>query len=466
MDGNRGSKLLHCHLSGIINKSTAYQEPRKAPTIMNRISRWKKAFLFALCGVMLSWLASCGGTPSSSPQSTTASGKQEIEFWTMQLQPEFTDYFNKLIAQFEQENSAYTVRWVDVPWADMERKILTAVSAKTAPDVVNLNPGFASQLAERNAWMELNSKVPADVKQLYLPNIWKASTLNGKTFGLPWYLTTRVTIYNTDSFKRSGMDKPPATYAELANAAKILKDKTGKYAFFATVVPGDSGEVLESFVQMGVSLTDANGKAAFNTPQGKAAFEYWVNLYKNGLIPKEVLTEGHRHAIDLYQRGDTAVLASGAEFLKTIATNAPTIAKSSASAAQITGNTGKKNVAVMNLVIPKDSDVAEGALKFALYVTNDSNQLAFAKAANVLPSTVKALQDSYFTTAPTNATPVDTARVVSAQQMKDAEVLVPAMKNVKKLQKVIYDNLQAAMLDQKTVDQAINDAATEWNSQS
>ena len=50
--------------------------------------------------------------------------------------------------------------------------------------------------------------------------------------------------------------------------------------------------------------------------------------------------------------------------------------------------------------------------------------------------------------------------------MKDAEVLVPAMKNVKKLQKVIYDNLQAAMLDQKTVDQAINDAATEWNSQS
>jgi len=26
--------------------------------------------------------------------------------------------------------------------------------------------------------------------------------------------------------------------------------------------------------------------------------------------------------------------------------------------------------------------------------------------------------------------------------------------------------LQAAMLDQKTVDQAINDAATEWNSQS
>jgi putative chitobiose transport system substrate-binding protein len=32
------------------------------------------------------------------------------------------------------------------------------------------------------------------------------------------------------------------------------------------------------------------------------------------------------------------------------------------------------------------------------------------------------------------------------------------------LQKAIYSNLQAAMLGQKSVDQAINDAANQWNS--
>jgi putative chitobiose transport system substrate-binding protein len=37
------------------------------------------------------------------------------------------------------------------------------------------------------------------------------------------------------------------------------------------------------------------------------------------------------------------------------------------------------------------------------------------------------------------------------------------MKDVKQLQKVIYDNLQAAMLGQKGVDQAIADAADQWN---
>lgn len=431
---------------------------------MRQIKTWKTLGIFALLGCVLSWLVSCGTGSTGAKQQ--ASAQPEIEFWTMQLQPQFTDYFNQLIATFEQENPGTKIRWVDVPWAEMERKILTAVAAKSAPDVVNLNPNFGSRLAERNAWLDLDAKIPADVKQQYFSNIWQSSTLNGKSFGIPWYLTTRVAIYNTNLLKQAGVANPPTTYAELAQAAKQIKEKTGKYAFFATLVPEDSGEVLESFVQMGVQLVDSQGKAAFKTPQGKAAFQYWVDLYQNGAMPKEVLTEGHRHAIDLYQQGQTAILASGAEFLKTIEKNAPSISKVSASAPQITGDTGKKNVAVMDLMIPKDTDQPEAALKFALFVTNNENQLSFAKAANVLPSTIKASQDSYFAAAPANATSVDKARIVSASQLKNAEVLIPAMKDVKELQKIVYQNLQAAMLKQKTVDQAIDDAAQAWNGRS
>ena len=120
----------------------------------------------------------------------------------------------------------------------MENKILTAVSAKSPPDVINLNPGFASQLAGRNAWLNLDAKVPPVVRSSYLPNIWKASTLNGKSFGIPWYLTTRLTIYNTDLLKQAGISKPPATYVELAQAAQQIKAKTGNICLFCDVRPG------------------------------------------------------------------------------------------------------------------------------------------------------------------------------------------------------------------------------------
>jgi putative chitobiose transport system substrate-binding protein len=431
---------------------------------MVRLKNLQRLIVWALLGLMTSWVVSCSSGNVGTANRQANSGTIGIEFWTMQLQPQFTDYFRSLIANFEAQNPSIKVNWVDVPWAAMQTRILTAVTAKKAPDVVNLNPDFASQLAGRNAWLDLDAKVTSDVRSQYLPNIWKASTLNGKSFGIPWYLTTRLTIYNTDLFKQAGVSKPPATFEELAQVAQQIKDKTGKHAFFVTFVPSDSGEVMESLVQMGVNLIDAQGKAAFNSPDGKAAFQYWVDMYKKGLLPKEVLTQGHRHGIDLYQSGQTALMASGPEFLKNIGKNAPDIAKACAIAPQLTGKTGKKNVAVMNIVIPRDTQQPDAAVKFALFLTNNENQLAFAKQANVLPSTVQALSDSYFKDVPANAPVLEVARSVSASQLKQAEVLTPTLKDFKVLQKAIYENLQAAMLGQKTVEQAVADAAKTWDS--
>ncbi|BAZ03709.1 ABC transporter substrate-binding protein [Calothrix sp. NIES-3974] len=432
---------------------------------MIQIRQFRRMTIWALLGIFTTWIVSCSNPQSNTNnQASTSSNSGQIEFWTMALKPQFTDYFQTAIAAFEKENQGIKVNWVDVPWDGMENKILTAVSAKTPPDVVNLNPDFASQLAGRNAWLDLDTKISDEVRSSYLPNIWKASTLNGRSYGIPWYLTTRLTIYNTDLLKQAGIDKVPKTYAELAQVAKEIREKTGKYAFFATFVPQDSGEVLESFVQMGVDLVDDQGKAAFNSPAGKAAFTYWVNLYKQGLLPREALTKGHRQGIQLYQAGQTAFLTSGPEFLRQIEKNAPNVAKASQTAPQISGDTGKKNVAVMNIVVPRDSKNPDAALKFALFITNAQNQLEFAKAANVLPSTIASLEDPYFKQLPPNPTTLDQARINSAEQLKQAEVLKPTLKDIKLLQKAIYENLQAAMLDKKTIEQAIADAESEWNS--
>ncbi len=428
---------------------------------MRTVKKIKQLALWGLFGLLLSWLVSCQSTPSN----PTASGdKGGIQFWTMQLQPQFTPYFTELIGNFKTANPDITVKWEDVPWDAMQSKILTSISAKTAPDVVNLNPNFASQLAGKNAWLDLSSKVSPDIQKQYLPKIWQANTLNNLSFGIPWYLTTRVTIYNQDLLKKAGITAPPATYEELAKVAKTVKEKTGKYAFFITFSPGDSGEILESLVQMGVKLVDEQGKAAFDTPEGLAAFKYWVDLYQQGLLPPEVLTQGHRHGVELYQSGSTALLSSGAEFLKTIEKNAPTIAKASAAAPQITGKTGKKNVAVMNLVIPRDSKQADEALKFALFVTNADNQLAFTQQGGTLPSNIEAIE-RYIAKLEkeSSGSSVEQARKVSASQLKDAEVLIPPMKNFNQLQKLIYENLQAAMLKQKTVEQAVKESAEAWN---
>ncbi|MEM9214212.1 MAG: sugar ABC transporter substrate-binding protein [Cyanobacteria bacterium P01_F01_bin.150] len=433
----------------------------------HRLTRLSQHWNVALSVGLAIALTTSGCGQSSSQENadsgSDASATQEVVFWTMQLQPDFTDYFNELIADFESQNPDTSVRWVDVPWGDMQSKILTSVSAGTAPDVVNLNPDFASQLASRNAWLTLDNQVSDVDKQTYLPKIWQSNTLNGESFGLPWYLTASVTIYNEELFGQAQVDEPPSTFAELAIAAKKVKDTTGKYAFFITFVADDAADILQSLVKMDVTLVDDQGKAAFNTQEGKAAFQYWVDLYQNELIPRDVLTQGHRRGIELYQAGEIAMVSSSPHFLDAIAKNAPSIAEVSSTAPQITGQTGAMNVAAMNVVIPRGTDVPDAALDFALYVTNDVNQLSFAKEANVLPSTQTALTDDYFTLEVSDASPGDKARLVSAGQMEQAEVLIPAMEDVKQLQKIIYENLQAAMLGQKSVDDALADAEQSWN---
>lgn len=404
-------------------------------------------------------LGACGAQTTTS---TTASGKAKIVFWTMQLKPQFDKYLNDLIAVFAKENPTVEVEWVDIPWGEMETKILSSVAAKTAPDVVNLNPQFAAKLAEKKALVDLGSTISEADKALYFPNIWKANQLNNVTFGLPWYVATDITIYNRSLFEKAGLDpaKPPQTFEELTKVAEQIKTKTGKYAFLLTM---DGGQVLEAMVQMGMKLLDANGKAAFNDAVGKAAFDYWVNLFEKQLIPREILTEGHRKAIELYQSGELAILLTGPQFLKTVTQNAPEIAKVTDVGVQITGATGKKSAAVMNIAVPTTSTNQAIATKFALYLTNAENQLAFSKIENSLPSTIKSASDRYFTETAKDSPLLDRARVISASQLAQSEVLIPPAKDIEKLRKIIYEELQLAMLKEKTSDKAIAAAAERWN---
>ena len=423
---------------------------------MMKIGNLRRFLIGGLVGLVLTGVVSCLKSPSSSTP--------QLEFWTMQLQPKFNDYFKDAIAKFEVANPGIKVHWVDVPWGAMQGKIQAAMGAKTAPDVVNLNPDFAIQLAAKNAWLELDPVLTKGENKEYIPSIWQAGTLDGKAFSFPWYLTTNVTIYNQELLTKAGVVKPPTTYQELAQAAKQIKDKTGKYAFFTTFVSEDSNDVLESLVQMGVKLVDKQGKAAFNTPAGRAAFQYWVDLYKQGLLPKESLTQGHQQGIQLYQAGETAMLSAGAPFIDTIAKNAPQIAKVSAVAPQISGQTGKKGVAVMNLVIPRSTKMSATAVKFALFVTNASNQVAFAQASDTLPSNIKAVADYKTKLASSNdKSALAQGKSIGAEQLSQSEILIPPLKNLNVLKKSIYENLQAAMLGEKTVEQAVTTAAADWD---
>lgn len=427
----------------------------------------KNLFLAFILVIAMVFVSACGSDDAKkdSKDNKDSKGKTEqttIEFWTMQLKPTFTEYIEGVIADFEKENPDIKIDWLDVPAADLDKKILTAVSSNTAPDVVNLNPTFASKLAELDALVNMEEAVSDEDKQKYVKGAWEANRLQDVTFAIPWYLSTEVTLNNTKIYEEAGLDpeKPAKTYEEAKEYSKIIKEKTGKYGYFPSL---DLSLVLQHMVVMGAELTNEDGtKAAFNTPEGLKAFEYFTELYQEDLIPKEALSGDQRNTIDMYQAGQVAFFA-GSHFISQIKENAPEIYEHTKPSEAITGDTGKKTMSVQNIVVPKQTDNEEAAVKFALFLTNAENQLAFTKLTPILPSAVEALEDPYFTEADDDAEPTDLVRITAAGQLDEAELLVPPMENYDELKEAMFDAISEAMLGEATPQEALDKAEKAWN---
>ena len=423
-----------------------------------------------LGGVSLVLLLACGGcgrgtAPAAAPR------PRQLTVWTLDLAPRFSPYMGRVIAAWERAHPGVSVRWIDVPWSSVERKLLAAVFARTAPDLVNLNPPFAANLASKGGLLNLATVLPPEAAALYLPEVWQAGRQGDLQFAIPWYLTTRVTLANRKLLQQAGYTAPPRRWDQIPAYAEAIKRRTGRYALFVTVVPDDSAELLETLVQMEVRLLDANHRAAFNSAAGRRAFAFWTDLYRRGLLPPEVVSQGYRRAIELYQAGDLAQVASGPDFLRNLQTNAPGIAALTAPFPPLVGPGGQTNVAVMNLVVPRQSSMATEATSFALFLTNASNQLAFAREARVLPSSRAALKGLEQDLAVAVDDPaaerqealVRQARALSVRNLDQARVLVPATPGIKRLQAILYTQLQRAMLGQIGSDAALAEAERQWN---
>jgi putative chitobiose transport system substrate-binding protein len=214
--------------------------------------------------------------------------------------------------------------------------------SKNAPDLINMNPSFASTLASRGALIDLREYINSDQLDVYLKESWAASALKENIFGIPWYITSSITVYNTELLADAGInaDNIPKTYEELGVLAEKIKEKTGKYAFMPNLT--EDGHMLKIFNKYDVPIiSDDRTKALFNTLKAQEILSFWVDLYEKKHIPPESLTEAHRASLEKFQAGESAFIFSGANFLKIISENAPQVYKNTSVAPQITGSIKK-----------------------------------------------------------------------------------------------------------------------------
>ncbi len=385
------------------------------------------------------------GTGSGTSAEQSGSEQQEITFWTMSLSPAFDDYINGVIDDFESQNPNVSVKWVDVPWGDMETKILTAAASDSMPDVVNLNLPFSQKLAQNDLLVDME-QAAADAKSQYFEGTWNASTYGDVVFGVPWYITTNMIYYNEALFEEAGIDPddPPDNFEELREYARAIKGETGAYGYMTFF---NDQFIMEELERMGIRLFNSDfTKARFNTQAVRDAVAYYRSMLEEGLIPSQTLTSksGTGEAIQLYSSGELAMFFGGTSHARMIRENSEAVYENTGVGPQIVGNDGKRNIAVMNIAVPKSTSAQDAAIDFATFITNNENQVAFAEeAGSIVPSTRKALDDPFFSES--DGTASTEARIMSAQEVADGSVIFPPIQNWPEIRDAFINAFQRAV---------------------
>lgn len=360
------------------------------------------------------------------------SADNEVVFWTLQMN-DFAPYMNKVISEFEAQNPDVKIKWIDVPFSEGEKRTLASVLSDNPPDLINLNPDFTALLAQRGALYQIDEQYTKQYNQ----SIINSLKTNGKLYSLPWYATSAITIYNKDLLTKSGA-KMPATYEDLAQIAPQIKQKTGAYVLLPNITENDTmARILNKY-----GVTPNN----INSQKSQEVFKLFKNLYEKDLIPKESITQTHREALEKYMAEKIVFFQAGANFLTMIKENAPSTYANTDVAPQIVGEFGQNDFSLMNFVIPTRAKHKSEALKFALFLTNNENQLEMAKLTNILAVNEETLQNKFYTEYDEKDL-MSKARVISAKQLNKIEPTFMPARNQKEINIVLNEAVQQILLN-------------------
>lgn len=213
----------------------------------------------------------------------------EISFWAMGAEGE---YVQKLVPEFEKQNPGIKVKVQMVPWTAAQEKLVTAYASDNSPDVYQLGNTWVPQFSALGAIENLDTwiqKSPTIKREKYFEGIWDTNVLDGKVYGIPWYVDTRILFYRKDVLAKAGYNVPPKTWEELYDCSKKIKAKlpVEKYPIY---IPTNE---WAPFVIFGLQadaelLKNNNTYGNFHSKEFQHAFSFLINFIKQDLAPLSI----------------------------------------------------------------------------------------------------------------------------------------------------------------------------------
>lgn len=335
--------------------------------------RQRKVIALAVFVLSLFLLSACGG--SSGGNGNASSGNLTV--WGMGTEG---DNLKVLANDFMKQNPGIHVTVQSIPWANAHQKLLTAVAGTQTPDVAQMGTDWMAEFAQSGA---LDTPPSSFSSGTFFSNAWSTTQYKGATYGVPWYVDTRVLFYRTDIAQKAGITHAPANWDELLADAQAMQQKGGsKYGIY--LGSNDYQELLP-FIWQGNGKVYQGNQYTFNSPPVVQALSYYQTFFKQGLTPQ---TEPPNFdVIQTFDQGSTPMFISGPWMMGLIQQEGGSAMNGKWAVATLPQKiTNTSFVGGSDLVVFKNSPNRAAAWKFVQYLTTPSVQAKWFSTVGDLPA--------------------------------------------------------------------------------
>lgn len=313
----------------------------------------------------------------------------EITVWAMGAEGEKLGAFAR---DFMTENPEAKVTVTAVPWDAAHQKIASAIAGRQTPDVSMIGTTWMGEFAKAGAL----DPTPNDLvdPSAFFPGAWDTTVVDGTSYGVPWYVETRLIFYRKDLAQRAGVTSLPRTWEELTAFATALKEKGGAESGLY-LQPGGIGS-WQSFLPFawanGADLVDGN-RLTLDSPELTEAAAYYRSFFVDRLSTTTNL--GQQGSLEQsFIAGQTAAFISGPWHVGLLAEQGGA------------GFTEKFGVLPMprrksatsfiggsDLAVFRDAKNRDGAWKFVSWLSRPEVQVKWYQAVKDLPAVQQSWQD-------------------------------------------------------------------------
>jgi multiple sugar transport system substrate-binding protein len=291
---------------------------------------------------------------------------------------------------FMEEYPDVTVNVTPVDWGQAVAKLQTAIGGGETPDVSQMGTDMMAQFAATGALETVPDTFASDA---FFESAWNTNVVDGTTYGVPWYVETRVLYYRTDLAEEAGIDAAPESWDDLKAAAEALKEGGADWGI--ALGPKNNQEFLPFLWSNGGDILAEDGTTfTLDSAEAVEALTYYDSFFEEELTPTSV-PEGF-DITPAFVSGTHPMMPSGPWHIGLIEEAGGADIEGKWAVAPMPGKDsapGTSWVGGSNLTVFKDSENKDAAWAFVEFMSRPETQVSWYQEATVLPAVQAAWDD-------------------------------------------------------------------------